>query len=261
MLRLLGDFYAYLLGWPILSRLHKGLFYMSARALGLYNYHSPAVSGEHWIVRHRVAETAAPVVFDIGANEGEWLAALRRVNAGAEIHAFEPQAALAARIAAAYPDVKINNAAVGDQPGVLDLYDYADHPGSQHASLLDGVIDSVHGGKARHTKVPVVTLDDYCSEHAISRIDFLKIDVEGYELRVLQGSRRMLEEGRVGAIQFEFTHLNVLGRVFLDDFVKCLGPQYGLHRLLPHGLTPLHVHNHWLNEQFVYQNIVALRKA
>ena len=76
----------------------------------------------------------------------------------------------------------------------------------------------------------------------------------------MHGARRMLEAGRVDAIQFEFAHLNVLGRTFLDDFVRCLGPQYGLHRLLPHGLTPLHLQNHWLNEQFVYQNIVALKK-
>jgi FkbM family methyltransferase len=233
---------------------------MSARALGLYNYESSAVSGEQWIMRRLVGGAVAPVVFDIGANNGEWLAALRKINGSALIHAFEPQATLAERIASSYPGVQVSNAAVGDNPGTLDLYDYADHPGSQHASLLYGVIDSVHGGQVRQTRVPVVTLDDYCRQHTISRIDFLKIDVEGYELHVLRGARRMLEEGRVSAIQFEFTHLNVLGRVFVDDFVKCLGPDYELHRLLPHGIALLHARNHWHNEQFVYQNIVALRK-
>lgn len=260
MLRKLGDFYAYMLGWPSLARLHKGLFYMSARALGLYNYYSPAVSGEHMIIRHCLAGVVAPVVFDIGANDGEWLAAVRCVNGLSQIHAFEPQAALADRIAATHPDVRVNNTAVGDQPGVLDLYDYADHPGSQHASLVTGVIDLVHGGKVRQTKVPVVTLDDYCSEHGILHIEFVKIDVEGYEMHVLRGARRMLEEGRIDAIQFEFTHLNVLGRVFVDDFVKCLGPHFDLHRLLPHGLMLLSAENHWFNEQFVYQNLVALKR-
>jgi FkbM family methyltransferase len=260
VLRRLGDFYAFILGWPALARLHKGLFYISARALGLYNYQSAALSGENWISR-RLLDRPAPVVFDVGANCGDWLADARRVNAHSIIHAFEPQASLAAQIAASYPEVRINNVAVGDAPGFLDLFDYADHPGSQHASLVSGVIDQMHGRTARHTKVPVVTLDDYCAEHGVGRIDFLKVDVEGFELQVLHGSRRMLSEGRIQALQFEVTHLNVLSRVFVADFAKCLGSDYSLHRLLPHGLMALQAKDPWFNEQFGYQNIVALRKV
>jgi FkbM family methyltransferase len=260
MLRTLGDVYAYTLGWPGLRRLHSGLFYLSARALGLCNYTSSSISGEHWIVRRCIGKADAPVVFDVGANDGEWLAAVFRINDSVAVHAFEPQDTLARRIAARGLNVTINNAAVGDRPGLLTLHDYADHPGSQHASLLRGVIDSVHGGTPRQTDVPVVTLDDYCRDHDIQQIAFLKIDVEGFEIQVLKGARRLLAQGRINAIQFEFTHINVLGRVFFDDFVKIIGSDFRLHRLLPHGLMPLDVRNHWFNEQFVYQNIIALRE-
>ena len=87
---------------------------------------------------------------------------------------------------------------------------------------------------------------------------FLKIDVEGFELEVLRGAQRMLSEGRIVAIQFEFNEMNVVGRVFVGDFFHLLGPTYTLYRLLPHGLMPIIGQNHWWNEQFIYQNLFAL---
>src|SRR6185295_8952682 len=154
--------------------------------LGIHNFSSPAVSGETRIVHQRVPRNGAPVVFDVGANNGDWSATVLKTNKLAKIHAFEPQRSLAAHIAATYPEIAVNNLAVGESAGELGLYDYADHPGSQHASLLKGVIDTIHGGTPRVTKVAVVTLDDYCREHRVDHIDFLKIDVEGFELAVLR---------------------------------------------------------------------------
>jgi FkbM family methyltransferase len=256
-----GDLYAYLFGRQWLARAHRALFYLSGRALGLYNYSSESISGETAIMGRLLDGIAQPVVFDVGANDGVWSAAVLRLNPRAVLHAFEPQETLAQGIASRLPQVKVNRAALGESPGTLQLHDYADHPGSQHASLVPGVIDQMHGGTVRSTDVPVLTLDGYCAEHAIAAIDLLKVDVEGYELQVLRGARQMLAEGRVRSIQFEVTHLNVLGRVFIEDFFTLLGDQYALYRLLPHGLTRLHRPSHWFNEQFGYQNIVALKHS
>ena len=260
MMQRLGTLYALAFGWPALARMHWRLIYLFSRALGLHNYTSDRVSGEASAIDHCLRDLARPVVFDVGANEGDWLAAVLARCPQATVHAFEPQAALAARIAADRSAVVVNNLAVGDRAGELSLYDYSDHPGSQHASLLPGVIDSLHGAKARSTTVAVVTLDDYCAERRVERIDLLKIDVEGFEANVLRGARRLLESGCVSAIQFEFNEMNVIGRTFLADFTALLAPTHTLHRMLPHGLLPLDPKRHWMNEQFVYQNILALKR-
>ena len=260
MIRSIGNLYAYLLGWPWLARLNLRLFYLCGRALGLHNYTSDRVSGEGLTLRHCLKGRASPVVFDVGANEGEWVAAVVKGAPGAQIHAFEPQEALATKIAARHPSVRVNNVAVGDQAGELALYDYADHSGSQHASVISGVIETVHGATSRSTNVQVVTIDDYCRQHAVTSIDLLKIDVEGYEMNVLRGADHMVREGRVEAIQFEFNEMNVLGRTFLHDFMSRLSSMYAIHRVLPHGLMPLQPGRHWINEQFTYQNILAIRK-
>lgn len=259
-MKFVGDIYAILLGWPAAARLNKALLYLSSRALGFHNYSSANVSGETRIINERVPRNGAPVIFDVGANNGDWSALVLKANGLAKIHAFEPQPALAAHMESAYPAIAVNNLAVGESAGELDLYDYADHPGSQHASLLKGVIDNIHGGIPRVTKVSVVTLDEYCREQRVNYIDFLKIDVEGFELAVLRGAKEMLAHGNIEAIQFEFNEMNVTGRTFLLDFMNFLGNTFTVYRILPHGLLQLKSGNHWHNEQFAYQNILAIRR-
>jgi hypothetical protein len=52
--------------------------------------------------------------------------------------------------------------------------------------------------------VPSITLDRYLEEARISRVDLLKIDVEGYELVALRGAKHSLETQAVRAIYFEY---------------------------------------------------------
>lgn len=258
MLSRVGDIYAFLFGWPFLRKMNYRLFYLSGRALGLLNYASARISGENYAIALAVEGKRKPVVFDVGANEGQWIAEVLAICPQAQIHAFEPQQKLAMAVAAKYAAVRVNNLGMGDAPGYMDLYDYADHLGSQHASLMAGVIDGIHHGSPRSQRVEIGTIDTYCEQHAIEYIDFLKIDVEGFEFNVLQGSSRMLEENRVKIIQFEFNEMNVVSGRFLDSFFKILPDNFNLYRLLPHGLVPLSPNGHWLNEQFVYQNIIAM---
>lgn len=53
--------------------------------------------------------------------------------------------------------------------------------------------------------VKVSTIDRYCADKKIERIDLLKSDTQGFELEVLKGARHMLVERRVGAIYVEIT--------------------------------------------------------
>lgn len=51
--------------------------------------------------------------------------------------------------------------------------------------------------------VKIETLDDFCLEHEISHIGFLKIDTEGNDLNVLRGGKQILSQQRIDVVQVE----------------------------------------------------------
>ncbi len=111
----------------------------------------------------------------------------------AAIHAFEPHPvkflALQRNIAHNNVLVDANNVGLSSEPGVL-AYD-----SDRHA--VDAVAtDSIH----------VTTLDSYASHHSLTRIDVLKLDVEGHELSALHGAATLLDAGRIGAVTIESLH-------------------------------------------------------
>ena len=53
--------------------------------------------------------------------------------------------------------------------------------------------------------VPVVTVDGYCGDNAVSRIDVLKIDTQGFDFEVLKGADRMLSNAQIRLVFMEVT--------------------------------------------------------
>jgi len=261
MKQYLGTLYALLFGRPCFQWLNKAAFYLSARGLGLFNYESLRISGERYVIGRFIKKSGSPVVFDVGANAGAWSAEVLKHNSSATLHLFEPQAALASTLKSVFPLAQVNNVAVADEAGTLQLHDYEDGAGSSHATLVNRVIETVHQKKARSIEVDVISLDDYCERNTIGWIDFLKVDVEGFEYKVLTGAQNMVRAGQIGVIQFEFNSMNQLTRVFVKDFIDFLGDGYRVYRALPSGLLPLDPRSTWINEQFAFQNIVAVSKG
>jgi FkbM family methyltransferase len=201
------------------------------------------------------------VIFDVGANVGNFTGLVRSRFPRAIIHAFEPHpvsfAALQARTTGE-PLTKSHNIAAGAASGTLTLYDRADQSGSEHASLHHGTITEVHHQNTAENVISVDTLDNVAEREGIAYIHFIKIDTEGHEHAVLSGASRLLREQRIGLLQFEFNELNVFSRTFFRDF-RTLLPSYDFFRLLPRGLLPL-TNNIVTTEIFAFQNILAVPK-
>jgi len=58
---------------------------------------------------------------------------------------------------------------------------------------------------AKFVDVPSCTLDEFCHSEKIAKVNFLKVDVEGFERAVFQGATRLLRERRVDCICFEIS--------------------------------------------------------
>jgi FkbM family methyltransferase len=52
--------------------------------------------------------------------------------------------------------------------------------------------------------IETVALDDFCENRKISIIDWLKVDVQGYEALVFEGAKKLLQRGSIKNILFEF---------------------------------------------------------
>lgn len=191
----------------------------------------------------RLAPFRPRVLFDVGANEGDWASAAATALPEATIHAFEIVPAMATLLrerAARFGErVVVNPVGLSDQAGTITIYRTPDD--STKTSALR--ISPEH--TAASSPKPVIaeqaearTGDSYLAEHGIARIDLLKIDVEGAEETVLRGFARAFEEQRITLVQFEYGWVNAHNGFCLKDaytFFEARG--FVLGKLYPEGVA------------------------
>ena len=261
MIEHIYNLYTHIFAKSWLVRFNKLLFGLSLRGLGILNYKTKHQSGElDWLKRY-LSSIEAPIVFDVGANVGDYSNDIVKLFPNALIYAFEPHPKNFGTLnSLSEGSLHCFNRAVGYQKEQILLYDYEINDGSAHASLYQEVIEGIHQGKSVSYKVDVITLDDFCSEREITNIDLLKIDTEGNELKCLIGAAQLLEEGKIQAIQFEFNEMNIISRCTFKDFWDLLS-NFNLYRLLPGGyLLEIKQYSSTFCEIYAYQNIIALKR-
>jgi FkbM family methyltransferase len=132
-------------------------------------------------------------VIDVGANVGYFAVTASDLGGeGSRILAFEPDPRLGAMLehtARANPSSKImvDRSAVSDRPGKAIFHPSPEERNSGLGSLRPDQPET------RPVTVPVVRLDTACQERGL-RPDLVKIDVEGFEVQVLDGSGFLLSE-------------------------------------------------------------------
>ncbi|MCC7361495.1 MAG: FkbM family methyltransferase [Anaerolineales bacterium] len=223
-----------------------------------------ATSGEAGALRtaaRLLPAQPARVVFGVGANQGDFMrAALAALGPSTRVLAFEPAPQTFSRLARVFhasPQVELHQLGLSDASGSRPLY--SDGQDSGLASLYQRDL-TAHGRALNQVEtVPITTLDAFCAERQISRIDYLKLDVEGHELSALRGARRLLEQDAVQLIQFEFGGCAIDARVYFRDLYSLLNERFRLYRILQDGLAYL---PHYSEHQEVYAtaNFLAISR-
>lgn len=243
-------------------RFNKLLFNLSLRGLGILNYENDRLSGEKWFLNRYIKDKTDLLILDVGANVGNYSNKIKLLAPDATIYAFEPHPKTFKILhSAALKNGYIAlNLGVSDFKGTCRLYDYcAENSGSEHASMHEDVIKKIHKGEAASWDIKASTIDHFLDEKGISKVNLLKVDTEGNELKVLYGAKKSISSELIDIIHFEFNEMNIISRAFFRDFFDLL-PQYNLYRLLPDGLLPLDHYVPLHCEIFAYQNIIAIRK-
>jgi FkbM family methyltransferase len=212
-------------------------------------------NGERELI-NKVASLRFEVLFDVGANCGVWSSYAYDQIPNATIHAFEIVPSTFERLRAAVPmdsRIKLNPFGLAEESGEATVF-------LSQSDLLASLYDFGHPGSSTDRSVicEVRRGDEYCEEHEVFNIDFLKIDVEGAERRVLEGFTGMLSANRIRMLQFEYNRGAIVGHFLLRDAYTFLGHLgYILGRLTPHGV--LFQEYHFSHENFIGPNYVACK--
>lgn len=177
---------------------------------------SPSLCDEVAAVCTFLPSRAPAVVIDGGANTGEWAARLHAMTGGrCRIFACEPNPYLVGALKKRKEIFEVWNVALGEHAGDGSLW--LSHSSDTTASLVARGDTLAANRQYKAIPVRIARLDDLIEEYKIGKIDFLKLDLEGWELAALRGARRALQEGRICALSVEFGLSNVNTKVFFRD--------------------------------------------
>jgi FkbM family methyltransferase len=179
-------------------------------------------NGETFVL-DRLAHFDPTVLFDVGANLGDWTAAARTLCPGAAVHAFEISPPTFTRLAARFssdPLVHLNPAGLSDSEGTIEIRHY------EGLEALTTAVDYPHPFPFQTLRARVTTGAAYAASCGVQHIDLLKIDVEGMEEQVLAGFDPLFQRQAIDLVQFEYGRVSILTGFLLRHFY-CFFEQRG----------------------------------
>jgi FkbM family methyltransferase len=198
-----------------------------------------------------------PLIFDVGANVGQSIARFRSWFGSAEIHSFEPSPttfAVLERNASRLAGVHLHNLALGSSSGELLL---GENRLSEWSSVLP-LGETGWGSVVRQTKVPVQTVDQFCLDHGIGRVDILKSDTQGYDFEVLKGASQMFGNNAVSLVYAEIIFSNLYQGMapFTELYDFLISRDFLLISLYDFAYTKDHCAD-WTDALFAHRSLVA----
>lgn len=138
------------------------------------------------------------IVLDIGANIGFYAKILSGlVGSEGEVHCFEPDKTNFEHLKTAcggFSNIKLNNKAAGPKTEKLKIYT-SKNLNVDHRTYKPDDFD-------REIEIEAVSMDDYLAEN--TKVDFIKMDIQGFEMQAIQGMKTILENNSHIKIISEF---------------------------------------------------------
>lgn len=166
-------------------------------------------------------------IADVGAHVGYFSMIAAHANPKAKVHSFEPVDQIHARLSVnvrsnGVQNVKLHQAGVSSEPGWADI-------SVRFSGNLLSTGSTLEGGAApdaQRKRIQLLTLDEVFAE---TKLDLVKIDVEGHEMSVLRGARQVLKRDRPTLV------MEALVDAALDDLIAEFEPLgYDVHWIAEH---------------------------
>lgn len=170
------------------------------------------------------------VVFDVGGHAGQFAKLFAGLTPRGRVYAFEPGGYARSILTRVVRFRRLRNVTVvpmglGDAAGAAVLYMPVKASGS-YGFGLSHLGSGETGRRQRDERIGLTTIDAFCDQRALHRLDFIKADIEGWELRMLVGGGRAIARFRpVILLEVSAAHLARAGDTVADlwAFLEKLG--------------------------------------
>jgi FkbM family methyltransferase len=161
-------------------------------------------------------------VLDIGANTGQFTRTISTLLPSANIYSFEPIPDCFEKLqefANNHNNIKIFNTGIGDKSGVISFEQNEYSPSSSFLKMSD-----IHKKAFTFTEnsntvdVKIEKLDDIAQSLDLGKSLFIKIDVQGYEDKVLQGGSETIKKAKIVIVETSFVPLYESQPLFDDIY-------------------------------------------
>jgi len=151
----------------------------------------------------------SPTILEAGTGSGGDTVRLAKFWPGGVIHAFEPHPEMFASLqkkSESFSNIKIYNLALSDQVGTAEFWVSSNHPVSSSLLEKDSAVSAYPW--LRFEKEPIcvecATIDRWAELNDVENIDFMWLDMEGYELFALKASPKILNTVKVIQTEVNF---------------------------------------------------------
>ncbi|MBL7883843.1 MAG: FkbM family methyltransferase [Bacteroidia bacterium] len=246
----------------IFKRLHE----IAIEGMSFKNIGDIYESGEIKVLEYLKKENEEKnvLIFDVGANVGQYQAAIIesfKPHSNFIIHSFEPSLLTYQKLNK-YKIENIYNWQLGLGDAIEKKTLFQDHINSPLSSLYKKTKNGYYkvAEMDYSEEIEITTLDQFCEQNNIKEIDFLKIDVEGHELFVLNGGINMLNMDKIKMIQFEFGPANIDSHTYFKNFYNLLSEKFNIYRIVKRGIIPINSYFE-TDEVFLPCNYLAVHKS
>lgn len=172
-------------------------------------------NGELALLKKVAKEGNSQIFFDIGANKGDWVNVVLELFKEPKIHCFEAIPQIFTKLKQNIPTNNtcfLNNFGLWNEDTTITFTYFKDE--DQKSSAYFESVQMI----SEKVEVPVRKGEDYCKENNIECIDFMKIDVEGAEGKIIEGFEKMIQQNKIKIIQFEYGRFNIDAGYLLKHF-------------------------------------------
>lgn len=164
-------------------------------------------------------------ILDIGANTGQFAKSMHELFPEATLYSFEPLKDCYEELLVQFknvPQFQAFNVALGDETGIVEMHRSEYSPSSSLLSMND-----LHKTSFPYTKkeilqkVDLVCLDDIASRLELRKPMLVKLDVQGYEDKVISGGKSVIGQADIVITELSVEQLYD-GQPLFDEIYKTM---------------------------------------